>query len=143
MKRKNSKKGFTLIELIVVIAILGILALIAVPRLAGFTNKAKEANDKELASIVAHSIATLIASGDLTVTTASTVTVENSAATGPLGYTFGGGDLATKVSGANEDNMINNLVGTDKFMKRATQFVVNVTADGDVPVANITFTWPS
>lgn len=49
----KSEKGFTLMELIIVIVILGILALIAVPRLLGFTDQAKIANDKEYAAIIA------------------------------------------------------------------------------------------
>lgn len=41
MKNLKNKKGFTLIELIVVIAILGILALFLVPQFMGYSQDAK------------------------------------------------------------------------------------------------------
>lgn len=40
--KKNSKKGFTLVELIVVLVILAILAALLIPSLTGYIKKAKE-----------------------------------------------------------------------------------------------------
>jgi type IV pilus assembly protein PilA len=56
-KRKNA--GFTLVEIIIVIAILGILAMIAIPRYSGYTSAAKDSVDNANARTltkIAHAI---------------------------------------------------------------------------------------
>lgn len=64
-KQMKNKKGFTLIELIVVIAILGILAAIAIPRFAGFTDKAKQGNDDQYLALVANNVRIMLAEGTI------------------------------------------------------------------------------
>lgn len=55
MKLK-SKKGFTLIELIIVIAILGIIALIAIPNLAGIRQRSQVSADKRTAEQIGKAV---------------------------------------------------------------------------------------
>ena len=59
---KNSKKGFTLVELLVVIAIVAILATVAIIGYTSFTRKADISND----TVIAGELNTLLAATDAT-----------------------------------------------------------------------------
>lgn len=54
-KLKN-KKGFTLVELLIVIAVLGIIAAIAVPRFAGVLGSVRGSADERAAQLLAKEI---------------------------------------------------------------------------------------
>ena len=70
--KKRSKKGFTLIELVVVIAILGILAAILVPVISGFIETANQATDNANARLVYQAAAMWFAANSPSATTALT-----------------------------------------------------------------------
>ena len=58
---KNRKfKGFTLIEIIVVIAIIGVLAAILVPSMIGYVNKARKTHDMNSGKVIAESVMSIL-----------------------------------------------------------------------------------
>ena len=60
------KKGFTLIELLAVIVILGIITVIAVPKILDIINKSRESAASSSIKLVKDAIKTQVASSDLT-----------------------------------------------------------------------------
>ena len=70
--RKYKKKGFTLIELIIVISIIAILAAIAVPKYAGIQKDAKVKSDVASAKVIADATYALISKEGIIKTTYTT-----------------------------------------------------------------------
>lgn len=120
IKRSRNKKGFTLVEIIVVLVILAVLAAAAVPTMLGFVEEAKgksEIANARAAYVAAQSIVTeeYAKGGTKTETTALSATA---------GYKI-------KASDATDATKIDKMLGKD--IKDATiRITDNATADGKI-----------
>lgn len=122
-KKVKGNKGFTLIELIIVIAILGVLALILIPRFGGFRERARDASNEATARTIETAIVTLLADESLKLDGSGNGTI-----------VIGNNTTVTTVSGvipnaaADVQNLLVPLLGTDVQHSQGGTFTVTIDA---------------
>lgn len=123
---KSTKKGFTLVELIVVLVILAVLAAMLVPALTGYIKRARQEKDYQMAATV--------------------LTAAQSAAT----YQYSKADPTTTTftikgdTDAGNNTTVMQLIGDDSGKVSDINFTANkdgVITKGSVKINGYTYTW--
>jgi prepilin-type N-terminal cleavage/methylation domain-containing protein len=78
-KLVKNRKGFTLTELIVVVAILGVLAAVVTPSIMGYLSDAKVSADKANATTIDNTVKRMMAKGTLSLDTATYASINTAA----------------------------------------------------------------
>ena len=126
--RSNSKKGFTLVELIVVLVILAVMAAMLIPALTGYIERARREKDYQMA-------ATVLTAAQ------SAATYQYSIRSTSSNFTVSGG-TATE-AGSNPVTVM-DLIGDASGNVSNISFTANgngIITEGDVDINGYTYHW--
>lgn len=131
MKKRTKNRGFTLVELIVVLVILAILAAILVPSLLGYIDQAKERKNMLNAKNVLTATQTALASAYANGTDLKSIHVSNRATSDWTGTKFADEILSTAddkpymaIVGLGRPNDENNVTPEEKRSMYTVYYVV-------------------
>lgn len=132
--KNNKKKGFTLIELIIVLAVMAIIALIAIPNFLAVKEQSKIKTDKESCTTMARTTKTYLSS--------DTITLGATPTTSTIKITTGGvalvaADVTGSIPLADAQKLSDAFKGTAKPQekgKNAYKITITVAGDGEITV---------
>lgn len=142
---KLNNKGFSLVELIVVIAIMAILVGVLAPSVLGQINKAKLSKDKQSVDAVATAVAVAWSDPDATGKPAVTAGTDTdiSSAVG-IGVTYSGSAVAYSGTGTTFTDLCQATVGYTTIKVDSTEFSscsgLTVTLNGSTGKVTVTAT---
>ncbi len=140
MKEKNKKRGFTIVELIIVLAILAIIAAIAIPNLVDLRNNAANKADVQSANVIKRTVTMYVTDGSIPSSAYSgtlTFTIDSA---GKTSLTEAQGKTAVE-SGLKEVKPLQGRVfsavstGEATFGEnKAAKFIVTIDSQGNISV---------
>ena len=148
-QRKKNNRGFSLVELIVVIAIMAVLVAVTAPQFTKYVDKSRQSVDATtVANVVSAAqvgVADVVSYPDITSGTyVITISGSGTTITGGTGdgVTSPGGDAITAMTNAIEDacGKLDSIKATARAWED-TGIVINITVDGNVTVEYMTDTF--